>query len=195
MSASESEDDLPLARRTVPAAATAQAGPSGPAAAPQNGGLPKLAAPAAAANGAAKPAAHLVQGRQVVSDSDSEDEVPLAARSAAVVAAAKPAAPAAAKPAAPAAAKPAVPKPAAAAAAAAAPKPAAPKRPGGLFDDAVQLPAAPRPKAKAPAPAVAPKPTAVAAGLESDSDEDQPLAARKAKMTPGGRQLGSVGWW
>lgn len=188
MSASESEDDLPLARRTVPAAATAQAGPSGPAAAPQNGGLPKLAAPAAAANGAAKPAAHLVQGRQVVSDSDSEDEVPLAARSAAVVAAAKPAAPAAAKPAAPAAAKPA-------AAAAAAPKPAAPKRPGGLFDDAVQLPAAPRPKAKAPAPAVARKPTAVAAGLESDSDEDQPLAARKAKMTPGGRQLGSVGWW
>jgi hypothetical protein len=192
MSASESEDDLPLARRTVPAAATAQAGPSGPAAAPQNGGLPKPAAPAAAANGAAKPAAHLVQGRQVVSDSDSEDEVPLAARSAAVAAAAaKPAAPAAAKPAAPAAAKPAGPKPAAAAA----PKPAAPKRPGGLFDDAVQLPAAPRPKAKAPAPPVAPKPTAVAAGLESDSDEDQPLAARKAKMTPGGRQLGSVGWW
>lgn len=176
---SDSEDDVPLGQRmpAPPAAAPAAGGPSNGSAAP------KPAAPAAAAaapiNGAAKPAVH-TQGRQVVSDSDSEDEVPLAARAPmpAAPAAPKPAAPAAAKPAAPAAAKPA-------AAAGAAKPPLIPKRPG-LLDDAVALPAAPRPPKPAPKPApaaaAAKKPAAAA---DDSSDDEVPLVQRKQKIASG----------
>ncbi|PSC70005.1 DNA topoisomerase 1 [Micractinium conductrix] len=149
-------------------------------------GRPPSAAGAgtAATNGAAatKPtagAAHL-HGRQVVSDSDSDDDAPLAAR--------KPAAPAPAPAkhaAAVAPAKPAA-KPAAGGNGAGPSKPAAPpaskplipKRPK-LLDDAVELPLAPpKPKPKPQLPQ--PKPAAAAAGSGSDSDDDQPLIKRKA---------------
>lgn len=127
----------------------------------------------AATNGAAKTAAHVHGRRQVVSDSDSEDDQPLGARKlvATAPAAAKAKPPAAAGPAGlsrPAAAAAPKPKPAA--------PPAAPRRPkSSLLDDAVMLQAAPpKPKPKPP-PAPAPK----RAGASSSDDEDVPLLQRQ----------------
>lgn len=182
---SDSEDDVPLAQRAAPAtksepAVAGGARPAGQAAqAAQNNGIARPASAGGTANGLSKPAAHLAHGRQVVSD--SEDDMPLAARPAATkaapAAAAKQsgAATAAPKPvAAGAAGKPAAAKPAAA---------PAPKRRPGLLDDAVELPSAPpKPKPK-PAPAA---PAVKKEEVDSDSEEDEPLAKRKAKVTPGG---------
>lgn len=159
---SDSEDDVPLAMRAV--------APAAPPAAQNGGAGPSKPPPAAAgSNGAVKAGtgAHL-HGKQVVSDSDSEDEQPLAARAAAI---AKPAAAAAG---ASNGARPSKPPPA---------QPVKAKRPG-LLDDAVELPAA-RPK---PRPKPAPQRPAAKPREESDeddsSDDGKSLAERKRKLTP-----------
>lgn len=186
---SDSEDDVPLAQRAAAApgapASELPSSAAGTSAPHHNGAGPR---PASGSTGGAtngKPVAAHLHGRQVVSDSDSEDEVPLAARAPAAPAA-KPAQPAAeakpaarpSKPAAPATATAAKPKPAG---------PALPKRGNALLDEPEALPAAPKlpPKPKPVAPPVAPKRDAPADDDDS-SDDDQPLAARKAKKaTPG----------
>ncbi|KAL4854832.1 DNA topoisomerase 1 beta [Chlorella vulgaris] len=153
---SDSEDDVPLAMRAV--------APAAPPAAQNGGAGPSKPPPAAAAsNGAVKAGtgAHL-HGKQVVSDSDSEDEQPLAARAAAI---AKPAAAAAAN--ASNGARPSKPPPA---------QPVKAKRPG-LLDDAVELPAArPKPKPK-------PAPQRPAAKPREESDEDDSTSKTTAKRT------------
>ncbi|GAB4815286.1 hypothetical protein N2152v2_002332 [Parachlorella kessleri] len=159
------------------AAAAAPATLAHEAAAPPRPPQPAAAAPAVKSAGAPPKPVVPPKGRVVIqSDSDSEADLPLAARKAS---ASKPAT--AARPvsaARPAAAAPAAAKKPQPAAGAAARKPSA-----ALLDDAVMLPTAPRPKP-------APKPALKREVLESDSDseEDVPLQQRRQSLSGAGKK-------